>query len=161
MKCQNILWPTYVTCIGKLQSIKTSSVRVTEINVVRHNQLARMGWRMYSKLWLVDSLFTVLRPAQEFFTFMETSGLQNLDLCSALRAFEQGGIFIVPQLLWHGASVFPCAPSSRLLRDTRRGGGPILTRKWWPFHLCMITLFKLFFGFTVYIATGNFNLMPV
>jgi hypothetical protein len=25
--------------------------------------------------------------------------LQNLGLCSALRAFEQGGIFIVPQLL--------------------------------------------------------------
>jgi hypothetical protein len=24
-------------------------------------------------------------------------GLQNLGLCSALRAFEQGGIFIVPQ----------------------------------------------------------------
>jgi hypothetical protein len=34
-------------------------------------------------------------------------GLQNLGLCSALRAFEQGGIFIVPHLLWHGASVFP------------------------------------------------------
>jgi hypothetical protein len=26
---------------------------------------------------------------------------------SALRAFEQGGIFIVPHLLWHGTSVFP------------------------------------------------------
>jgi hypothetical protein len=26
-------------------------------------------------------------------------GLQNLSLCLALRAFEQGGIFIVPQLL--------------------------------------------------------------
>jgi hypothetical protein len=25
----------------------------------------------------------------------------------ALRAFEQGGIFIVPHLLWHGTSVFP------------------------------------------------------
>jgi hypothetical protein len=25
--------------------------------------------------------------------------LQNLDLCSALRAFQQGGIFIVPHLL--------------------------------------------------------------
>ena len=34
-------------------------------------------------------------------------GLQHLGLCSALRAFEQGGIFIVPHLLWHGASVFP------------------------------------------------------
>jgi hypothetical protein len=26
-------------------------------------------------------------------------GLQNLGLCSALRAFDQGGIFIVPNLL--------------------------------------------------------------
>jgi hypothetical protein len=30
-----------------------------------------------------------------------------LGLCSALGAFEQGGIFIVPHLLWHGTSVFP------------------------------------------------------
>jgi hypothetical protein len=34
-------------------------------------------------------------------------GLQNLGLYSALRTFEQGGIFIVPHLLWHGASDFP------------------------------------------------------
>jgi hypothetical protein len=34
-------------------------------------------------------------------------GLQNSGLCSALGAFEQGGIFIVPHLLWHGALVFP------------------------------------------------------
>jgi hypothetical protein len=27
-------------------------------------------------------------------------GLQNLDLSSARRVFEQGGIFIVPNLLW-------------------------------------------------------------
>ena len=83
-------------------------------------------------------------------------GLQNLGLCSALRAFEQGGIFIVPHLLWHRASVFPVSsegpphsvffydtlgmwriystpdphrsPISRLLRHTRGCGGPILTR---------------------------------
>jgi hypothetical protein len=28
-----------------------------------------------------------------------SDGLQNLVVCSALRAFEQGGIFIVPHLL--------------------------------------------------------------
>jgi hypothetical protein len=33
--------------------------------------------------------------------------LQHLRLRSALGAFEQGGIFIVPHLLRHGASVFP------------------------------------------------------
>jgi hypothetical protein len=34
-------------------------------------------------------------------------GLQKLGLCSALWTFEQGGIFIVSHLPWHGASVFP------------------------------------------------------
>jgi hypothetical protein len=51
-------------------------------------------------------LFTVLRPAQEFLSHMVPDviitgeGLQNLGLCSALRAFEQDrGIFIMPHLL--------------------------------------------------------------
>jgi hypothetical protein len=55
---------------------------------------------------LIDWLFNVLHPAQEYFTYVEMSpllvidGLQNLGLCSALRAFEQGGIFnIMPHLL--------------------------------------------------------------
>jgi hypothetical protein len=83
-------------------------------------------------------------------------GLQNLGLCSALRTFHQGGIFIVPHLLWHGTSVFPVSsegpphsvaftthirmwsiysnpdphvsPFSHLLRHARGWGGPILTR---------------------------------
>jgi hypothetical protein len=49
-------------------------------------------------------------------------GLQNLGLCSALRPFEQGGIFIVPHLLWHGTSVFPVSsegqPQSVAFYDT-------------------------------------------
>jgi hypothetical protein len=50
---------------------------------------------------VIDYLFTVkLRPAlEEFFNSKAGEGLQNLGLCSALRAFEQGGIFIVPHLL--------------------------------------------------------------
>jgi hypothetical protein len=57
-------------------------------------------------------VFTVLSPAQEFFTNIWRRPhyrwrVQNLDLCSALRAFEQAGIFTVPHLLWHGATVFP------------------------------------------------------
>jgi hypothetical protein len=49
----------------------------------------------------IDLLF----PAQEFFTYIygdvtiAGERLQNLDLRSALRAFEHGGIFIVPHLL--------------------------------------------------------------
>jgi hypothetical protein len=60
-------------------------------------------------------------------------GLQNLGLCSVLKAFEQGGIFIVPHLLWQGTSVFPVdlirrtVPFSHLLRHTWGGGGSILT----------------------------------
>jgi hypothetical protein len=47
--------------------------------------------------------FTVLRPAQEFFTYMETSPLpwraaQFRPMLGA-PAFEQGGIFIMPHLL--------------------------------------------------------------
>jgi hypothetical protein len=46
----------------------------------------------------------VLRPAQDFFHLygdvtIAGEGLQSLGLCSALRAFERGGIFIVPHLL--------------------------------------------------------------
>jgi hypothetical protein len=82
-------------------------------------------------------------------------GLQNLSLCSALRAFEQGEMFIVPHLLWHGASVCSVSsegpphsvssydtqgmwriysnpdphgsPISRFLRHKRGCGEPILT----------------------------------
>jgi hypothetical protein len=42
-----------------------------------------------------------------------------------LSAFEQGGIFIVPHLLWHGASVFPVSsegpPHLVASYDTREG----------------------------------------
>ena len=64
---------------------------------------------LYLICWLIDWLFLVLRPVQEYFTCIETSLLpvQNLGLCSALRAFEHGGIFIVPNQLWHETSVFP------------------------------------------------------
>jgi hypothetical protein len=50
-------------------------------------------------------------------------GLQNLGLCSVLTAFEQGGIFIVPHMLWQGTSVFPVSsegpPHSVAFYDTR------------------------------------------
>jgi hypothetical protein len=51
--------------------------------------------------------------SQEFFQLLvhgdvtiAGEGLQHLGLWSALRAFEQGGILIVPHLLWNGALVF-------------------------------------------------------
>jgi hypothetical protein len=58
--------------------------------------------------------------------------LQNLGLCSALRAFEQGGIFIVSHLLWHGASGFPVSsegpPHSVASYNTWGCGVSILTQ---------------------------------
>jgi hypothetical protein len=44
-------------------------------------------------------------------------GLPNLGLCSALSAFEQRGIFIVPQLLSHGISVFRSHPKDRPIQS--------------------------------------------
>jgi hypothetical protein len=59
--------------------------------------------------WLVVYCFTSRSRIFHLYGDVNITGegLQNLGLCSALRAFEQGGIFIVPHLLRHGASVFP------------------------------------------------------
>jgi hypothetical protein len=94
-------------------------------------------------LWiLIDYCFT--SRSRIFHVYGDVTitgeGLQNFSLCSALRVFEQGGIFIVPRLLWHKASVFPVSsegpPNSvasyetqgDVLRHTKGCGGPILTR---------------------------------
>ena len=59
---------------------------------------------------------------------------QNVYLCSALRVFEQRGIFIVRYLQWHGASVFEVSserPSQKSALYDKQGTqwwGPSLTR---------------------------------
>jgi hypothetical protein len=58
------------------------------------------------RFWLIDYLRFYVFHSHGDVTIAD-EGLQNLGLCSALRAFEQGGIFIVPHLLCHGSSVFP------------------------------------------------------
>jgi hypothetical protein len=59
--------------------------------------------------WLIDYLRFYV-PLKKFHlygdVFIAGEGQQNLGLCSVLRAFELGGIFIVPHLLWQGTSVF-------------------------------------------------------
>jgi hypothetical protein len=92
-------------------------------------------WRQHENVRLIIYCFT---SCSRIFHLrgdvtINGEGLQNLGLCSALMALEQGGIFIVPHLLWHGVSVFSglirrTAPFSRLLRHTRGCGRPILTR---------------------------------
>jgi hypothetical protein len=53
--------------------------------------------------WLIDYLvfYVPLKNISLIYgdVTITGEGLQNLDLCSALKAFEQGGIFIVPHLL--------------------------------------------------------------
>jgi hypothetical protein len=64
-------------------------------------------------LWLIDWLiiYCFKFHSRLFHWYGDVTitggGLQNLGLCSALMAFDQGGIFIVPHLLWHGAFGFP------------------------------------------------------
>jgi hypothetical protein len=64
-------------------------------------------------------------------------GLQKLGLCSALRAYEQGGIFIVPHLLWHGASV----PKGRPIEG---GGGGVLLLEITRNHIVFFYLFTIY-----------------
>jgi hypothetical protein len=75
--------------------------------------------------WLIDYLRFYVPLKNILLISFAGEGLQNLGLCSALRAFEQGGIFIVPHVLWHGASVFPVSseglPHSVASYDTRGG----------------------------------------
>jgi hypothetical protein len=56
----------------------------------------------FDVLTLKSIIYTVLR-SRIFNLYGDVTitgeGLQNLGLCSALRAFEHGGIFIVPHLL--------------------------------------------------------------
>jgi hypothetical protein len=75
--------------------------------------------------WLIIYCFTSRSRIFHLYGHVTIAGerLQILGLCSALRALEQGGIFIVPHLLWHGTGF-----SSRLLRHAWGCGGSILTR---------------------------------
>jgi hypothetical protein len=83
--------------------------------------------------WLIDYCFT--SRSRIFHLYGDVTiaswGLQNIGLCSALRAFEQGEICIVPHQLWHGTSVFPVSsevpPLGRLLQHTRGCRGSVLT----------------------------------
>jgi hypothetical protein len=75
--------------------------------------------------WLIIYGFTLRSRIFHFYgdVTIAGEGLQNLGLCSALRAFVQGGVFIVSHLLWHEASVFPVSsegpPNLVASNDTR------------------------------------------
>jgi hypothetical protein len=71
--------------------------------------------------WLID--YCIMFRSIEDVTIIGER-LQNLGLCSASRAIEQGGIFVVPHLLWHGPPFFRShlkgSPIQSLLR-TQKG----------------------------------------
>jgi hypothetical protein len=71
----------------------------------------RQEWRKLAAAlhWLIIYGFTSRSRIFHLYgdVAIAPEGLQNLGLCSVLKAIEQGGIFIVPHLLWHGTLVFP------------------------------------------------------
>jgi hypothetical protein len=87
---------------------------------------------------LVYSIYDLIDLLLIIYSFMSSSrifhlywdiiitgeGLQNLGLCSALRAFEDDEIFIVPNLLWHGQSIYP-----RFKPNDRPIQSPLTTHK--------------------------------
>jgi hypothetical protein len=125
-----------------------------------------VDWNLFlhagGNIYLIDLLFTIHVPLKSFSLIWRRHHYRlraenlGLHLWSALRAFEQGWIFIVTHLLWHGASVFQShpkdhpiqlpltihigtwkiysnlnpngSPFSRLLRQSRGCWGPILTQ---------------------------------
>jgi hypothetical protein len=59
-------------------------------------------------LWLIIHCFT---SYSKFFNFygnvtIANKGLQNFRPMFGTQGLEQGGIYTVPHLLWHGASVY-------------------------------------------------------
>jgi hypothetical protein len=82
-----------------------------------------------SRGWLVTCICGFTSCSRIFHLYRDVTivgeGLQNLGQCSALKAFEQVGIFIVSHLLWHGTSVFQVStegpPHSVTSYDTRGG----------------------------------------
>jgi hypothetical protein len=98
-------------------------------HLILPSQLSEVRGALHSILlvgWLVVYCFTSRSRVFHYkygYVTITDEGLQNLGLCSALRAFEQGGIFSVPHLLRHGASVFPVSfegpPHSVAFYDTQ------------------------------------------
>jgi hypothetical protein len=98
-------WPTFMSInLTKFMNLKL----ISWIGVLFLHCSGKKTFDRWSD-WLIISCFT--SRSRIFHLHGDVTiageGLGNLGLCSTLRAFEQGGIFIVPHLLWHGASVFP------------------------------------------------------
>jgi hypothetical protein len=85
------------------RSLETPSVPMRGNNILPFDWLIIYGFTFRSIIFHLYGEVTITGE-----------GLQNLGLCLALRAFEQEEIFIVPQSLWHWASVFPLSSEGPL-----------------------------------------------
>jgi hypothetical protein len=89
------LWTKFKHLIGHAYSFSTPDLiwsLVVHLSVrLLHCRLLQKCWANFNLSWLKSSLGD--RAA-------------NFGLCSAVRAFEQGEIVIVPHLLRHGTSVY-------------------------------------------------------
>jgi hypothetical protein len=100
-----------ITCPASGIGVKIAMTSGAKITMTMHRYANYHRSRQFDWLidWLVDYGFTsrsrIFHLCGDVTITYE--GLQNLGLCSALRAIEQGGIFIVSHLLWHGTSFFP------------------------------------------------------
>ena len=131
----SLYWKEHVREFRYVNAVLFVSMLCTILPAWMIDRLSFLDVLSFSLCLFIYECWFILRPAQEFFTYMVDlfihwliiygftsrsrifhfygdvtiagEGLQNLGLCLALRAFEQGGIFIVPHLLWHGTSVFP------------------------------------------------------
>jgi hypothetical protein len=94
----NLTLTAYSTYDFPLLNLKASAYR----SFTNLNSKIKIDWLI---IYCFMSLSRIFHLCEDI--TITDEGLQNLGLCSALRVFEKGGIFIVPHLLWHGASVFP------------------------------------------------------
>jgi hypothetical protein len=98
------LWK-HLAGIWKLFTISILITMITQLRSINETYMKLISgrWRMI--------IYSFLCRSRIFHSYGDVTivgeGLQNLGFCSVLRAFEQGGIFNVTHLLWHGTSVFP------------------------------------------------------
>jgi hypothetical protein len=102
-----LLWSVELcVCLVGVASAIDLHISVTCLDLV-------VGCAGFSLTWSsgIDWLFTVYVPLKNFSLIWWRLHCRwraaNLGLCLTLRVFEQGGIFIVPHLLWHRTSNFP------------------------------------------------------
>jgi hypothetical protein len=92
--------------------------------------LPKQWWRLHT----VDKFSLFYVPLKNFsLVYIDViiggEGLHSLGLCSALRAFEKAGIFIVPRLLWHGTlGFFWSHPKDRPIQSL------LMTHKKWRIY---------------------------